>query len=118
MNRRELEEQIIARAWQDNSFKEELINNPEAALEHEGISLPESIEVKVFEENANTLYIILPSKPNEELSDAELESVAGGGWGGDKTEQNCGSGDDDDDDGGGNVNISPGPSFPIPIRTR
>ena len=79
MNRRELEDQIIVRAWQDDSFKEELVNNPEAALNSEGISLPESIEVEVFEENANTLYIILPPKPSEDLSDAELELVAGGG---------------------------------------
>ena len=84
MNRRELEDQIIARAWQEESFKEELIDNPKAALEYEGISLPKSIEVKVFEENVDTLYIILPLKPSEELSDAELESVAGGGWGGSK----------------------------------
>ena len=88
MNRRELEDQIIARAWQDNSFKDELINNPEAALNSEGISLPESIEVKVLEENVNTLYIVLPAKQSEELSDVELESVAGGGrWGSGPTTQ-------------------------------
>lgn len=81
MNRKELENQIITRAWQDDSFKEALISNPKVTLDSEGISLPESIEVKVIEEVANTLYILLPPKPSEELSDAELESVAGGAWG-------------------------------------
>ena len=108
MNRRELEDQIIARAWQDDSFKEELVSNPEAALSREGISLPESIEVKVLEENTNILYIVLPPKPSEELSDAELESVAGGGWGKGKTK--IGPRNKTKKTGGGGI--------PIPIRTR
>jgi Nitrile hydratase, alpha chain len=82
MTRQEIETKLVAQAWQDDSFKEELINNPKSAFEQEGIPLPESIEIRVVEESANCLYFVLPMKPSgtEELSEADLESVAGGGW--------------------------------------
>lgn len=80
MTRQEIEEKLIARAWQDESFKQELISNPRSAFEKEGITLPENIEVRVVEESPNTFYLVLPVRPSEtaELSEAELESVAGG----------------------------------------
>ncbi|WP_375515786.1 NHLP leader peptide family RiPP precursor [uncultured Nostoc sp.] len=80
MTRQEIKEKLIARAWQDASFKQKLISNPRAAFEKEGIALPESIEVRVVEESPSTLYLVLPVQPSEtaELSEAELESVAGG----------------------------------------
>lgn len=83
MTRKEIEERIIARAWQDESIKQELLSNPKSAFEKEGIPLPENIEVRVVEEDSNTIYFVLPMQPSEtgELSDAELESVAGGNWG-------------------------------------
>lgn len=83
ITRKEIEEKLIARAWQDASFKHELLSNPRAAFEKEGITLPESIEIRVVEESANTLCFVLPMQPSGtgELSEAELESVAGGGWG-------------------------------------
>lgn len=80
MTRKEIEEKLIARTWQDEAFKQELLNNHRAAFEKEGITLPESIKVAVVEESPNSLYLVLPKKPSEtaELSEAELESVAGG----------------------------------------
>jgi Nitrile hydratase, alpha chain len=80
MTRKEIEEKLILKAWQDSSFKQELLSNPKSALEKEGISLPKNIEVQIVEENVNTYYIIIPSQPSsgEELSEAELEAVAGG----------------------------------------
>lgn len=84
MTRQEIEERLIAKAWQDPAFKHELISNPKDTMAKEEISLPNTIEVRVVEENANTLYFVIPAQPNstEELSAAELEAIAGGKcWG-------------------------------------
>ena len=70
MKRRELEEKLIARAWEDTAFKQELLNNPRATLEKEGIKLPANMEVRVFEETPTTLYMIIPITPNQgEIND-------------------------------------------------
>jgi hypothetical protein len=78
--RKEMEEKLITHAWQDEGFKQELLSNPKAALEKKGISIPANIEVKVVEETPTALYLVLPMSPDQakELSDAQLESVAGG----------------------------------------
>jgi hypothetical protein len=64
MKRREIEEKLIDRAWQDAAFKQELLNNPKATIEKEGIKLPPNIEVRVVEENPTTLYLVIPINPN------------------------------------------------------
>mgnify|MGYP000370772129 CR=1 FL=1 len=81
MTRKDLEENLIVKAWKDSSFKQELISEPKVALAKEGIVLPDSIEVKVVEETPNVLYFVIPNPPSDTstLSEAELESVAGGG---------------------------------------
>jgi hypothetical protein len=72
---------VIAKAWKDEKFKKELLGNPKAVISKEfGVRIPDNVNVKVLEEDANNLYMILPMKvPGEgELSDEQLESVAGG----------------------------------------
>jgi hypothetical protein len=81
--RKQLEEKLIAKAMKDETFRKNLLENPKAAIEDEtGIKLPESISLKVVEENLSTFYLILPPKINpeteDELSEAELEMVSGG----------------------------------------
>ena len=81
--RKQLEEKLIAKAMKDETFRKNLLENPKAAIEEEtGIKLPESINLKVVEENPSTFYLILPPKINpeteDELSEAELEMVSGG----------------------------------------
>lgn len=82
--RAELEQKLIERAWEDETFKQELINNPKAVINREtGQQLPENIEVEVLQETANKAYFVLPENPAQvgterELSEADLETVAGG----------------------------------------
>ncbi len=83
--RREFETDLIVKALEDDAFKQELLDNPKAVLEREsGQNIPEGLEVKIIEEEANTITLLLPKKyeapqPTDELSDEALENVAGGG---------------------------------------
>ena len=83
-SRHEFESELIARAWKDEAFKQELISNPKAIYARElQQELPKGLEIRVLEEMPSTLYLVIPRNPtntqvNEELSDAALESVAGG----------------------------------------
>ena len=80
MTRNELEAKLVAHAWQDEAFKQELISNPRAVLEREiGHKVSESTDIRVLEETGNTIYFVLPKKPSiDELSEEQLEAVAGG----------------------------------------
>jgi hypothetical protein len=70
---------IIAKAMQDDGYREELLANPKHAIQQEfGKELPLGLEVRVVEESANVVYLVLPPKPVVELSDAELQAVGGG----------------------------------------
>ena len=51
-NRRRFEELLITKAFQDTSFKRELIENPKMAIAHSfGVQLPVDIEIRVFQED-------------------------------------------------------------------
>ncbi len=84
MTRNDLEARLVARAWQEDEFKQELLSNPRAAFKREfgdAISLSEDVEIQVIEETGKTFCMVIPKKPNmntEELSEDQLEAVAGG----------------------------------------
>jgi hypothetical protein len=71
---------IIAKAWNDEAFKKSFLDDPKATLNSVfHADLPANLQVEALEETPNKLYITLPSeKPPDELSDEQLESVAGG----------------------------------------
>lgn len=76
--RKNLEAQLIARSFEDEAFKKELLANPKAVVEKElGTKLPEGIEIKVLEETETTLYMVLPSNTYEGLSEPDLMASLG-----------------------------------------
>ncbi len=82
--RAEFERALVQRSLEDDSFKRRLLDDPKGTVEQElGGRLPEDVEVRVVEESAQTIYLVLPSASplgeGEELSDRELGEVAGGG---------------------------------------
>ena len=82
LTRRDFEAKIALKAWKDPEFKKEILDDPAATYEkYLGQPLPEGVELFVHEEDANTLHITIPQAPDTvaELSDEDLEKVAGGG---------------------------------------
>ncbi len=80
----EIETKIITKALENPKFMDELVNQPgaaKAAVEAElGQKLPEDFEIRVVQESEKATYLVLPMKPQsqEELSEDQLLSVAGG----------------------------------------
>jgi len=69
---------VIAKCWADETFKQNLITNTTQTLQDEGIEVPAGLEIKVVENSDSVVHIVLPPPPNDELSESELDSVAGG----------------------------------------
>ena len=77
---------MIERSSRDPQFREGFPTNPRETVEREfGVTIPQNIEVKVVEKTPSSVYVVLPPTPEQagqQLSDADPEAVAGGGWGG------------------------------------
>lgn len=71
---------VMKRAWADSEFKTQLLSEPKAAIQDAtGVTLPENMTVNVYENTPEMRHMILPANPNDsELSDMDLEGVAGG----------------------------------------
>jgi hypothetical protein len=93
--RADMERRLIEKSLQDEAFRQRLIEDPKGAVEQElGTRLPEEVRVVTVEETQDTIYLVLPSTPmagaeGGELSDRELESVSGAGWGDYTSEVTC-----------------------------
>jgi hypothetical protein len=82
--RAEMERRLIQRSIEDGEFRQRLLDDPKGTVNREmGIRMPEGIEVRVVEESADTIYLVLPSASalggqGGSLSDQELDAVSGG----------------------------------------
>ena len=71
---------LIEKAMKDPAFRAKLIADPKAVIEKElGRKLPDGVKVRVLEDSATAVHLVLPpALVQGQLSDAELESAAGG----------------------------------------
>ena len=79
--RQKLEAKLIEKAWEDKEFVNELKSDPKAALENAfGGTVQATADLKIVEEKNDEFYLVIPRNPDEsgELSDEDLEAVAGG----------------------------------------
>jgi len=71
---------IAQRAWTDSAFKARLLANPKDTAQEMGLKLSPEIDLKVWENTPSVHHMVLPVNPAAaELSDTELETIAGGG---------------------------------------
>ncbi|MDB6132023.1 MAG: hypothetical protein JWM59_266 [Verrucomicrobiales bacterium] len=81
LTRNEIEEIVIGNAARHPEYREALLKDPKKVIETQlNNRLPEGMEVKVVQETGDTIYLRLPHVITEgsELSDSDLEQVAGG----------------------------------------
>jgi hypothetical protein len=81
LSRGELNDLLAGFATKNEQYRAALLRDPKDVVERQlNSKLPADLNVKVIQDSADTMHVVLPHVPAEgdELSDAALESVAGG----------------------------------------
>ena len=81
LNRQDVETLIVKRAWQDEAFRAEFLADAKGTIEkYSGQKLPPELKVVALAEDDKTIHFVIPPEPAnaDELSDEDLEKVAGG----------------------------------------
>lgn len=75
----ELNQLIAQKASENEEFRLALLNDAKAALIKEfDVEFPENTRVEVHVEDLNVLHLVIPAAKTDELTDDQLEDVAGG----------------------------------------
>jgi len=81
MTRGEMMDHLAKFASESADYRKALLKDAKAVIAKQfALEIPANINVKVVEDSADTIYVVLPHtvEAGEELSDADLEAVAGG----------------------------------------
>jgi hypothetical protein len=81
MTRGEIQDLLVKFAAEQPKYKDALKKNPKEVIYKQfGIQVPGNTKVQVLQESADQIYVVLPHvvESGAELSDADLEAVAGG----------------------------------------
>jgi hypothetical protein len=79
MTRGEIQDLVGKFAAENPKYRDALISDPKGIIEKQLNTSLGSVNVKAVAETADTVYVVVPHAAGEgELSDADLEKVAGG----------------------------------------
>ena len=85
-NEQDILQKVIAECWKNPTFKKEFMADPQTATERltgETFNVPEGQSLEVLDQSKpGVVYITIPLQPdmdNLELTEQQLEAVAGGG---------------------------------------
>jgi hypothetical protein len=79
MTRGQVQDLLAKFATENPKYRDALIKNPKEMIEKQFATSLGSVNVKAVVETADTTYVVIPHVAKEgELSDADLEKVAGG----------------------------------------
>jgi hypothetical protein len=73
---------VIGQAATDPAYRSRLIADPLATMQAAGMTVPDGVAVKVVENTDTLVHLVLPPAATQELTDQDLEAVAGGVTGG------------------------------------
>ena len=71
---------VVAKAWADEKFKQELLQNPEKVLQENGVTLPSGVKYKMVEDLPKEKHLILPSNDEDLHIYESLGNVVVGGY--------------------------------------
>jgi hypothetical protein len=57
--------QVVARAWQDPTFHQQLVSDPVNTLRSAGVDVPEGASVQVHTESPTQLHVVIPPAPHQ-----------------------------------------------------
>jgi nitrile hydratase alpha subunit len=64
-------QEIVSKAWEDEDFKQELLDNPSKVLGENGVTFPQGVNVTVVENDPNRIHRVLPQKGAEQTATGE-----------------------------------------------
>lgn len=79
MTRGEIQDLVAKFAVENPKYRDALVKDPKSVIEKQLNTTLGDIKVKAVVESSDTAYVVVPHVPSEgELSDQDLEKVAGG----------------------------------------
>ena len=73
----EMLQQIVEKSALDSDFRQRLLADPKTAITGElGITIPDSMNIKVHESDMQTVHLALPPDPN--ITEEQLEAISAG----------------------------------------
>jgi len=77
--RNEKYKQIIVKCLADKVFKADFMSDPAKVLKENGLEIRDGVKLHVVENTETDCYLVIPAKQGPELTDDQLDRIAGAG---------------------------------------